>query len=128
MLNKDFLKLILTNQKKLLPFNEVKHVTVPKFDELSVHNIFKFFKNDESFMQYLPDYLPKGRQFSREYFFNILNTLYPEYVKELIQNSNNQRYSATNQNPDGEGIVIADDWWELLHKNPYVSCKYILEF
>ena len=31
-------------------------------------------------MTYLPDSLPKGRLPDREYLFNILNTVYPEYT------------------------------------------------
>ena len=34
--NKDFFKLVLTGEKKLLELKQVKFVTVPKYDELSV--------------------------------------------------------------------------------------------
>ena len=36
MINKDFLKQVLTEEKKLLPLNQVKYVNVPRYDELSV--------------------------------------------------------------------------------------------
>ena len=36
MLNKDFIKQVIAEQKKLLPLSEVKFVHVPKYDELSV--------------------------------------------------------------------------------------------
>ena len=40
MLNKDFLRQILIEQKKLLTLAEVKMVSVPKFEELSVKNLY----------------------------------------------------------------------------------------
>ena len=39
MINRDFLKNVLADKKKLMPLKEVKHVQVPKFDELSVVNL-----------------------------------------------------------------------------------------
>jgi hypothetical protein len=36
MVNKDFLKQILREEKKLLKMSEVKMVCMPKYDELSV--------------------------------------------------------------------------------------------
>ena len=36
MLNKDFIKLVLVEKKKLLSMSEVKHVHIPKYEELSV--------------------------------------------------------------------------------------------
>ena len=45
-------------------------------------------KGDAEFMQYFPDALPKGRNPGREYFFNILNTLKPQYVARLIDHAN----------------------------------------
>ena len=35
-MNKDFLKEVLTGEKRLLALNEVKYVNVPLYDELSV--------------------------------------------------------------------------------------------
>ena len=36
MVNKDFLKLVLTEEKALLQLDQVKYVNVPHYDELSV--------------------------------------------------------------------------------------------
>ena len=91
MINKDFLRKILTEEKKLLTLNEKKEVNVARFDELSVKQLYPKFKNDASFMAYFPDSLPKGRLPDRTYFFNVMNTLYPEYTQSLIQTANNNR-------------------------------------
>ena len=47
MINKDFLKEVFTEEKKLLPLKEVKWINVPLFDELSVINIWPMTKEDE---------------------------------------------------------------------------------
>ena len=50
MINKDFLKEVFVKKKSLMPLNMVKRVNVPKYDELSVTNIFPHLKNDVEFM------------------------------------------------------------------------------
>ena len=45
MLNKDFLKQILSGQKKLLAVNEVRYINVPLYDELSVKSIYPMVKD-----------------------------------------------------------------------------------
>ena len=40
---------------------------------------------------YLPDKLPKGKAMDKEYFFNIVNTLYPEELQTIVAHANAQR-------------------------------------
>ena len=40
MLNHDFIKLVLVEKKQLLALSEVKHVYMPKYEELSVKNLW----------------------------------------------------------------------------------------
>ena len=74
MMNKDFLKEVLGEDKALLRLDQVSRINVPLYDELSVGNIWPMLKNDEKFMLYFPTKMAKGRGPDREYFFNILNT------------------------------------------------------
>ena len=60
-INKDFLKLVLIDEKKLLERQKVKTVEVPMYDELSVSNIWPLMKENKEFMQYFPDHFAKGR-------------------------------------------------------------------
>ena len=48
-------------------------------------------------MKYLQDDYPKGRYPDRQYFYTILNTVHPEYVKAMIEHANKARFAA-----DGE--------------------------
>ena len=61
MCNKDFFKLVLTDKKALLPLKEVKFVTVPRYDELSVKKFWPMLQSDETFMRYMPELTAEGR-------------------------------------------------------------------
>ena len=61
MVNKDYLRQIFVEEKQLLLLSEVKWIQMPRYDELSVVNLFPKFKADPRVMAYLPDRLPKGR-------------------------------------------------------------------
>ena len=61
MLNKDHLRRIFAEEKSLLKLSDVKWINVPRYDELSVENLEKQFKDDAKFHRFLPDRLPKGR-------------------------------------------------------------------
>lgn len=84
MLNKDFLKEIFVEEKKLLKLHEVKRICVPLYDELAVVKLWPMMRTDEKFMKYLPSKMAKGRVPDREYFFNVLNTFQGDYLQRLI--------------------------------------------
>ena len=88
MMNKDFLKEVLAEDKFLLPLDEVCRINVPLYDELSVIKIWPMMKEDEIFMSYFPSKMLKGRVPDREYFFNILNTFQPTYLQTLLKHAN----------------------------------------
>jgi len=50
MMNKDFLKEVLTENKSLLRLDQVCRINVPLYDELSVINIWPMMKQDQKFM------------------------------------------------------------------------------
>ena len=79
--NRDFVRAVLQGDKKLLKNSEKRSVNVPKYDELSVKNIFPKFKRDPKVMQYLQDEYPANRYPDRDYFFTVLNTVHPDHVK-----------------------------------------------
>ena len=93
----DWLKSIFKEEKKLFKISEIKHIQVPKYDELSIKNLYGKFMKLPNVKYYFPDTYPKGRQADREYTFNIVNTLHPEILKELIEYALNQRYSVTEE-------------------------------
>ena len=84
----------MAEKKDLLPMARVRTVNVPLYDELSVTKFFPMFQGDEEVMRYLPDPTPDRRLPDRTYFFNIMNTLKPEYMQNIIEHANNLRMSA----------------------------------
>ena len=84
MLNKDFIKLVLVEKKKLLSLSKVKHVHVPKYEELSVKKLWPLMHNVEDFMVYMPDPSAEDKLPDRQYFWNVLNTVNSDYVSQLV--------------------------------------------
>ena len=84
MLNKDFIKLVLVEKKQLLSLSEVKHVHIPKYEELSVKKLWPLMWQIENFMVYMPDPTAEGRLPDRQYFWNVLNTVNSAYVAQLV--------------------------------------------
>ena len=84
-INKDFLKDVLAEKKHLLRLDQVKWINVPLYDELSLKNLGPQMCNDDQFTQFFPDNMPKGRSIDRTYFFNVLNTIHPEYTQSIVK-------------------------------------------
>ena len=123
-MNRDFLRQVLKGDKDLLPMSDIKPINIPKFDELSVRNIFPKFKDDAAVMKYLQDKYPNERFPDRGYFFTVLNTVRPEYVRQIVEHANKVRNSANDEEEKQKVVEIRPDWWDKLNKMPYFSRKY----
>ena len=91
LVTKDFLRKVFRGEKRLYKLNEVKRIEVPMYEELSVDSLMKAYGQDEKFRSYLPDIVAKGKKQSREYMFNIFNTIYPHTLYEIIFNARKAR-------------------------------------
>ena len=123
MFNKDFLKQVLAEDKSLMEMKDVKFINVPVFDELSVKNLWPEMQGAIGFMKYFPDKLPKGRLPNRDYFFNVMNSVNPEYVSQLVRHANEARNSVQSQANALKAIEVSEGWFEKLNAAPYVSRK-----
>ena len=77
---------------------------MPHYDEISVKALWPDLKKDGEFMQYFPNVYPNGRGPPREYFFNILNTLKPDYLKQILDHANKMRMAADGMNQQNQSI------------------------
>ena len=84
-INVDFLRAVFREEKKLLKMTDVKTINVPRYKEISVLEIMEELKGDTQVMQYIPNITAKGKQVDRVFFFNIVNTIRPEYMHKLIE-------------------------------------------
>ena len=128
MVTKDFLKLVLAGKKQLYKKAEIKWIEVPGYPEISVKGIFPQFSKDPIFMSYFPDVYPVGKGPPREYFFNILNTMYPDYLEQILAHANKQRMTSEGETMKAESIKISQYWEEQLASMPYLSCKLHFQF
>ena len=125
MVNKDFLKQVLADEKQLLPIVECRFINVPKFDELSVKNIYPLFAEDEQIMRFFPDAYPREKGPTRDYFFTVLNTLRPEYVERIIKHAHKVRYASDQVDNRAYEIQMTTQWLDKLNEEPFISRKYI---
>ena len=72
-------------------------------------------------MQYFPAHFPKGRVPDREYFWNIMNTLMPEYTASLIKHANEQRYTVENDKVAENSIHMSEEWANQIEELPFIS-------
>lgn len=64
---------------------------------MSVKRLWTDLQKDDQFSKYFSDEYPDQKYPARAYFFNILNTLYPEYLKKIYEHAQHQRWTV-----DGE--------------------------
>ena len=75
-------------------------------------------------MLYFPDNFAENKYPSRSYFFDVLNTVHPEYLEQIMAHANKQRHMATGDAMANERIKISEAWQDELKSMPYLSSKY----
>jgi hypothetical protein len=77
----NFIRAILQNKKQALKQTVISHVVVPKYEELSVKNLYEDALNDPEVGGFLPDLaMNSNRLPERDFFFGILGTIKPDYL------------------------------------------------
>ena len=80
-----FMRDILSDTKRHLKQNEINHMEVPNFQELSVKNMYDDALSDAVLSKYLPSKEQlSGKLPERDFFFGILCTLKNQYMKDVI--------------------------------------------
>lgn len=97
---------------------------VPHYDELSVKRLWPDLRKDPEVAQFFPTTYPKDKGPPRDYFFNVLNTVHPEYLQQVMGHANEQRMAAFGEGQQTEKIKISQFWEEELKAMPYLSCKF----
>jgi len=121
MCTKDTLKEIFAGKKKLFRIRDVKFIEVPRYDEISVKNLYDRLVGLDGMKDYYPSKYPKGKICDREYLFNIANTMHPEVIKEIIKHAYEQRYDFKAEQNKLDSILISEDWMKELKSMPFFS-------
>jgi hypothetical protein len=74
-------------------------------------------------MQYFPTTFPKDKGPPRQYFFDVLNTVYPDYLRQIMSHANSERMAADTDQNKTSSIRISQFWEEELKAMPYLSRK-----
>ena len=120
--NKTFIQQILTGEKKVFKTAEVRTITMPHFDELSASKISELVRDDASVRLHMKDEWASGKQtHSREWFFNVLNTIHPGFLDQLIEHASNTRHGKVQEEQKADTILCTDHWAAELMANPYYS-------
>ena len=87
-INKEWIRLTLTGDKKFLSLKDVKPVTVPNHPEMAMNKLYKEFAERPAIKPYMPDKISKGRTLDRKYFFDVVNSFYPEEMSSILEHAN----------------------------------------
>lgn len=118
----DFMRDILKESKLHLKANEVIHLDVPHYQEISVRNMYDDAMQDEVLVKYLPSKKQLSNKLpEREFFFGVLCTMKKQYMTDVIKQAHDHRYKAPEDDSKKESIVVSGAWMEELTKHPYFS-------
>ena len=120
-MNKDFFKALLKDEKRAYKVGEVSHIIVPKLDELGIKHMLIMIKDDVELKRYFPDEYFKKLVPDRAFFFNTINTMYPEFLSTLISNAHQQRMHVDESYQAEQTIEASDEWLANLQAIPFVS-------
>ena len=113
---------MLAGEKKLFKTDQVKIINIPHYDELSCSGVSKLVRSDPVVQKYFKDeWVEEKQHVNREFFFNVINTLYPDYLPNLIKHASKQRFSAHEKPEAEETILCTEDWAKELAEHPYYS-------
>ena len=115
---------MFTGGKFLYKKKDIDYIHVSHYEELSVKNLWVELKGDATFKKYFSDEYPADRKPNRDYFFNVLNTLYPIYLSNIMSHAAKQRFTTEGEKMKAEKIEITEEWLNELSRMPFVSRKF----
>ena len=70
--------------------------------------------------KYMPPKLNKGRTLWKEYFFNIVNSFFPEELESIMLHANRVRNSEKDVEEKRESIIMSQRMAELMFSQPFM--------
>ena len=76
----------MNGQKSYYVTKDVKLVSVPRYSEITVKQVINFIFDKPHILKYIPNLKKSSdKSMDREFLFNIVNTVEPEYFPELVR-------------------------------------------
>ncbi len=117
------MKLVFAGHKDLIPQSQIRPVAVPRYDELSVGGLIRDVMSNQELAKFFPEQKTVADLPDREYFFNVLNTIEPDYLSSLIRHAQGLRFNNMNKDDNPHVIEINEFWKKELKASPYFSRK-----
>ena len=96
-------------------------IILPRIDELSVPRVMSMIKDDKTLKMYIPDGYYKKTKPDRTWLFNVVNTVYPDFLQNLVNDANQLRTGQTAMAEKEETILATDKWITELNSVPFTS-------
>lgn len=126
--SKDYLKAVLSGKKKLLDKSDVRLLNCPRYDEVSVKQLYDIVMEDREVAMYFPDSDQSKKLPERNYFFSVLSTLRTEWLNKVIFEAHMKRNKLQEEESKDDGILVSKEWEELLSKYNFVSSNLFFYF
>ena len=113
--------------KKLLKKEDAKLIVAPRrINGLSMKELWRIYRDDESLKPYWPVYTSKGQP-NRDYFFIIFASILPKKYEELLDSVDEVRLERMEEN--NKALVLDDaivqNYLKLHDKYNFIQCKRI---
>jgi hypothetical protein len=90
----EFLEQLSSGKKFLFKNIHVKNISVPKYPEFDFEVCSEAWEDYPELAFFLPDKHGEGRAYDRDFFFNVVNTAYPDVVTRLVNRAHEERAEA----------------------------------
>ena len=127
-MTKEWIRLILSGEKRLLKKSEIKPVDMGHYPEVSVKALYTDYSERPAIKPYMPPKLHKGRQCDKEYFFTVVNSICEGEITAIIHHANHQRNNVDEGELQKESITMTQEWQELMSQFPWASVSTLIFF
>jgi len=116
-------KVIGVTNNQAFKVEEVQAIIVPKFEELSLSKVYKkILQKYRNVEDYMPQYEEEGYMPPRQFFWDVLNTLEPQFIKKLLNNAHS-KWVDGEEGDLKDKILIRSDVLEAIQNASFISRK-----
>ena len=113
------LKDLLSGKKLYMHTFDIRPVSVPRWKDVSINQIFERVKDCEEVMKYIPEFdqekYTAKEYLDRAWFFNIINTIDPSFFPKVIEEIDEQRLiEHRNENPEEHEVTVVQELVDLI--------------
>ncbi len=80
-----FMRQVLKGDKKLIKSCDVGYVSVPRYREFSVAQLYEIVKNVPAITMHLPDRVEGKKEPPREFCYRVVSHLNPNFIEEAVR-------------------------------------------